>query len=85
MKWSRPLDDEIQTLRARLAGLRWEAGSRTLDAITGSVMGILAWAEQRGDVHEFEFNPILADPSTATVTVVDAVVSIYTNLEGVTR
>lgn len=71
--------DAISAVRVIGAGLRREANPKTLDTITDTVMDILTWAEQRGDIHEFEFNPILADPATATVTVVDAVVSTYTN------
>jgi acetate---CoA ligase (ADP-forming) len=50
----------------------------TLDALVGVVRGILRWAEQRGDVHEFEFNPVLADTASTTATVVDAVASVRT-------
>ena len=67
----------ISEVRVIQAGLRNDADSKTLDALTTTVMDIVAWAEARGGVHEFEFNPILADPATATVTAVDAVVSVY--------
>ncbi|MEV0494025.1 acetate--CoA ligase family protein [Streptomyces atratus] len=79
---SRPeVRDAIAAVRVVAAGLRKDPGAQTLDALTDAVRDVVAWAEQRGDVHEFEFNPILADPETATVTVVDAVVSVLT-LEG---
>jgi acetate---CoA ligase (ADP-forming) len=83
---SRPeVRDAIAAVRVVDAGLRKNAGSGTLDALTTTVMDIVAWAEQRGDVHEFEFNPVLADPETATVTVVDAVVSVHPTQEGRTQ
>lgn len=74
----------ISDARVVATSLRGEAGGKTLDALTTTVMDILAWAEQQGNIHEFEFNPILADPATATVTVVDAVVSVCTNSSGPT-
>lgn len=77
--------DAIAAVRVVAAGLRKAPGGQTLEALTDAVMDIVAWAEQRGDVHEFEFNPILADPETATVTVVDAVVSVHLTLEGTNR
>lgn len=80
---SRPeVRDAIAAVRVVTAGLRKDPGAQTLDALTDAVMDLIAWAEQRGEVHEFEFNPILADPETATVTVVDAVVSVHLTLEG---
>jgi acetate---CoA ligase (ADP-forming) len=83
---SRPeVSQAIAGVRLIRAGLREDTDSRTLDALTTAVMDIVVWAEQRGDVHEFEFNPVLADPRTATVTVVDAVVSVNHTPEGSTR
>lgn len=83
---SRPeVRQAISDVRVVAASLRGEAGGRTLDALSSTVMDILAWAEQRGNIDEFEFNPILADPATATVTVVDAVVSVHTTSLGPTQ
>lgn len=83
---SRPeVRQAISDVRVVAASLRGEAAGRTLDALTSTVMDILAWAEQRGNIDEFEFNPILADPATATVTVVDAVVSVHTASLGPTQ
>ncbi|MUU69849.1 acetate--CoA ligase family protein [Pseudarthrobacter sp. GA104] len=82
---SRPeVRQAISDARVVATSLRGEAGGKTLDALTTTVMDILAWAEQQGNIHEFEFNPILADPATATVTVVDAVVSVHTTSAGPT-
>lgn len=82
---SRPeVRQAISDARVVATSLRGEAGGKTLDALTTTVMDILAWAEQHGNIHEFEFNPILADPATAIVTVVDAVVSVHTNSSGPT-
>jgi acyl-CoA synthetase (NDP forming) len=82
---SRPeVRQAISDARVVATSLRGEAGGKTLDALTTTVMDILAWAEQQGNIHEFEFNPILADPATAIVTVVDAVVSVHTNSSGPT-
>ncbi|SLK16416.1 Acyl-CoA synthetase (NDP forming) [Arthrobacter sp. P2b] len=76
---SRPeIRQAITNARIVSANLRQDTGSKTLEALTDAVTGIISWAEQHGDIHEFEFNPILADPATATVTTVDAVVSIST-------
>jgi hypothetical protein len=83
---SRPeVRQAISDARVVATSLRGEAGGKTLDALTTTVMDILAWAEQQGNIHEFEFNPILADPATATVTVVDAVVSVHTTSGGPTQ
>ena len=83
---SRPeVRQAISDVRVVAASLRGEAGGKTLDALASTVMDILAWAEQRGNIDEFEFNPILADPATATVTVVDAVVSVHTTSLGPTQ
>lgn len=82
---SRPeVRQAISDARVVAASLRGEAGGKTLDTLATTVMDILAWAEQHGNIHEFEFNPILADPATATVTVVDAVVSVHTTSSGTT-
>ncbi len=82
---SRPeVRQAISDARVVATSLRGQAGGKTLDALTTTVMDILAWAEQQGNIHEFEFNPILADPATATVTVVDAVVSVHTTSSGAT-
>ncbi|MET4590557.1 acetate--CoA ligase family protein [Arthrobacter sp. 754] len=82
---SRPeVRQAISDARVVATSLRGEAGGKTLDALTATVMDILAWAEQQGNIHEFEFNPILADPATSTVTVVDAVVSVPSASSGPT-
>lgn len=82
---SRPeVRQAISDVRVVATSLRGEAGGETLDTLTTTVMDILGWAEQQGNIHEFEFNPILADPATATVTVVDAVVSVHTTSSGPT-
>jgi len=74
--------DAIGSARIISAGLKADPGSQTLDSLAITVMEIVSWAEQRGDIHEFEFNPVLADPATGVATVVDAVVSIYPSEEG---
>lgn len=74
----------ISDARVVATSLRGEAGGKTLEALTSTVIDIVAWAERHGHIHEFEFNPILADPATATVTVVDAVVSVHTTSLGPT-
>ena len=74
----------FSSIRIIDAGLRKDTSSKTLDALTTTVMDIVAWAEGQGVIHEFEFNPILADPATATVTAVDAVVSVYGAVNGAT-
>jgi acetate---CoA ligase (ADP-forming) len=83
---SRPeVRDAISAARIVNASLRKDPGAKTLEELTSTVMDLLSWAEQRGDIHEFEFNPILADPATATVTVVDAVVSVNNTPGGATE
>ena len=68
--------DAIAAVRIIGAHLEKAPDSTTLESLTDAVMSIIDWAEEREDVYEFEFNPILAEPETATVTVVDAVVTI---------
>ncbi|WP_104182169.1 acetate--CoA ligase family protein [Arthrobacter sp. B0490] len=66
----------ISEVRIVSAGLKNDTDSRTLERLTDAVMNIVSWAEACGDIHEFEFNPILTDAPSGTVTVVDAVVSV---------
>jgi acyl-CoA synthetase (NDP forming) len=66
----------ISKVRVVMAGMKNDGDSAVLDLLAKTVIDIVEWADARGDIHEFEFNPILVDPSSSTVTVVDAVVSV---------